>query len=201
MEKKEPINISNLLSAVACLVIGIVLFLNDNILDIVGYIISVCLGLFGIVKLLILLKRRKKEVDIDFGEYMTVFLAIVFAIIIAIFPKSISITISLVLGTLAIIIGVNRLILGLAVRKIDDKGSKLFVIESAIMIILGILIITNKFLNLLGLFLIIYAISELFSYIYYKAQNKDYSEVLNKKVSKEIKESKAIEAVIEEEDK
>ncbi len=201
MEKKEPINISSLLSAVACLVIGIILFLNDNILDIVGYIISVCLGLYGVVKLLIILKRRKKEVDIDFGEYMTVFLAIVFAIIIAIFPKSISITISLVLGTLAIIIGVNRLILGLAVRRIDDKGSKLFIIESAIMIVLGILIITNKFLNLLGLFLIIYAISELFSYIYYKAQNKDYSEVLNKKVSKEIKESKAIEAVIEEEDK
>ena len=142
MEKKEPINISSLLSAVACLVIGIILFLNDNILDIVGYIISVCLGLYGVVKLLIILKRRKKEVDIDFGEYMTVFLAIVFAIIIAIFPKSISITISLVLGTLAIIIGVNRLILGLAVRRIDDKGSKLFIIESAIMIVLGILIIT-----------------------------------------------------------
>ena len=201
MEKREPINLTSLLSAVACLVFGIILFLNDNILDIVGYIISICLGLFAFVKLLIILKRRKKEVDIDFGEYMTIFLAFVFAIIIAIFPKSISITISLVLGTLALILGINRLILGIAVRKIDDKGSKLFIVDAAIMVLLGILIITNKFLNLLGLFMIVYAISELFSYIYYKAQNKDYSEVLNKKVSKEVKESKAIEAIIEEEEK
>ncbi|MBR3523114.1 MAG: DUF308 domain-containing protein [Bacilli bacterium] len=199
--KKEPINMTSLLSAVACLVIGIILFLNKNILDIVGYIISACLGLFGLVKLLLLLKRRKKEVDIDFGEYMTVFLAIVFAIIIAIFPKSISITISIVLGTLALILGINRLILGLAIRKIDNNGSKIFIVDAAIMVLLGILIITNKFLSLLGLFMIIYALIELFSYIYYKAQNKDYSEVLNKKVSKEIKESKAIEAVIEEGEK
>ena len=198
MKKSEPINLTSLLSAVACLVIGIILFLNDNILDIVGYIISICLGLFGLVKLLIILRRRKKEVEIDFGEYMTIFLAFVFAIIIAIFPKAISITISIVLGTLAIILGVNRLILGMAVRKIDDRGSKIFVIDSIIMVVLGILIITNKFLGLLGLFMIVYAICELFSYIYYKVENKDYSEVLNKKVSKDIKESKAIEAVIEE---
>ena len=198
MKQKEPINFTSLLSAVACLVIGIILFLNDNILDIVGYIISICLGLFGLVKLLIILKRRKKEVDIDFGEYMTIFLAFVFAILIAIFPKAISITISIVLGTLAIILGVNRLILGFAIRKIDDRGSKIFVIDSAIMVLLGILIITNKFLNLLGLFMIVYAVCELFSYIYYKVENKDYSEVLNKKVSKDVKESKAIEAVIEE---
>ena len=198
MKQKEPINLTSLLSAVACLVIGIILFLNDNILDIVGYIISICLGLFGLVKLLIILKRRKKEVDIDFGEYMTIFLAFVFAIIIAIFPKSVSITISIVLGTLAIILGVNRLILGFAIRKIDDRGSKIFVVDSIVMVILGILIITNKFLSLLGLFMIVYAVCELFSYIYYKVENKDYSEVLNKKVSKDVKESKAIEAVIEE---
>ena len=200
MKKNEPINITSLISAVACLVLGIILFLNDNILDIVGYITSVCLGLYGLIKLLIVLRRRKKEEDIDFGEYMTVILAFIFAVIIAIFPKSISITISLVLGTLALIMGINRLILGFAVRRIDNRGSKIFIIEAAIMILLGILIITNKFLNLLGLFMIVYSIAELFSYIYYKVQNKDYSEVLNKKVSKEVKESKAIEAVIEEDE-
>ena len=45
-----------------------------------------------------------------------------------------------------------------------------------------------------------YAISEIFGYIYYTTQNKDYSEVLNKKVPQEIKEKEATEAVIEEEE-
>lgn len=198
MKKNEPINITSVASAIACLVIGIILLFNDKILDIIGYIVSGCLFLYGIIKTLVLLRRKKKGIEIELGEYMSIFGALLFAIIIAIFPKSISITISLVLGTLAIIMGVNRLILGLTVRKIDEQGSKIFIIESILVILLGIIIITQKFLNLLGIFLIIYAVSELFSYIYYKAQNKDYSEVLNKKISKEIKESKSIEAVIEE---
>ena len=69
------------------------------------------------------------------------------------------------------------------------------------MIVLGILIITTKFINLLGIFMIIYAISEIVGYVYYTSQNKDYSEVLNKKVPKEIKEKEAKEAVIVEEEK
>ncbi len=96
--------------------------------------------------------------------------------------------------------GVNRLILGLAVRSIDEKGSRLFLVVSVLMILLGIVIITQSFLNLLGLFIIVYAISEIFGYIYYTTQNKDYSEVLNKKVPQEIKEKEATEAVIEEEE-
>lgn len=198
MKKNEPINMTSLISSVACLVIGIILFLNNDILDIIGYIVSACLVLFGVVKIFVLMRRKKKGIEIEIGDYMSILAAFVFAILIAIFPKSVSITISLVLGTIAIVIGINRLILGLAVRKIDNQGSKIFIIESALIVLLGILIITQKFLNLLGIFLIIYAISELFSYVYYKTQNKDYSEVLNKKVSKEIKESKSIEAVIEE---
>jgi len=66
---------------------------------------------------------------------------------------------------------------------------------------LGIVIITQKFTNLLGLFLIIYAISELVGYLFYVVQDKDYSEVLNKKVTKEMKESKAVDAIIEEDTK
>ena len=62
-----------------------------------------------------------------------------------------------------------------------------------------LIILTQRFINLLGAFLIIYAISELIGYIYYTSQNKDYSEVLNKKVTKEMKESEAKDAIIDEE--
>ena len=94
--------------------------------------------------------------------------------------------------------GINRLILGLAVRTVDKEGSKIFTIVSVLMIVLGILILTGKFFNLIGIFLIVYAISEIFGYIYYISQKKDYSEVLNKEVPKEMKEKEAKDAVIEE---
>ena len=53
-------------------------------------------------------------------------------------------------------------------------------------------------INHIGIFLILYAISEIGGYIYYTSQKKDYSEVLNKEVPKEMKEKEAKEAVIEE---
>ena len=71
-------------------------------------------------------------------------------------------------------------------------------IESSLIIILGLLILSQKLFSLLGLFLIIYSISELAGYIYYKSQDKDYSDVLNKKITKEMKESESKDAIIEE---
>ena len=198
MKKKEPINAVSLGTAIASLVIGIILFLNHDILKIIGYIVSVILLCFGIFKLLVTLRRKKKGIDVEFGDYFAAFMAMLFAVLIAIFPNSIQVSLSLVLGTLALLFGVNRLIFGLTIRKIDDKGSKMFVCESLLVIILGILIISQKFLSLLGLFLIIYAIFELVSYVYYKINDHDYDQVLNKKISKEIKESKSIEAVVDE---
>jgi hypothetical protein len=46
--------------------------------------------------------------------------------------------------------------------------------------------------------MVIYAISELAGYVYYKSQNKDYSEVLNKKITKEMIETEAKDAIIDE---
>lgn len=198
MKKKEPIGVATLIIAVISLVIGIILFLNKDILNIIGYITSALLLIYGVIKSIGLMRKKKKGIEIEFSDVFLVILVILFGVLIAIFPKSVSISISIVLGTLAIIMGINRLILAINVRKIDSSGSTLFILEAILLIVLGILIITQKFLNLLGLFLIIYAISELISYVYYKTQSKDYEEVFNKKVSKEIKESKSIEAVIEE---
>ncbi len=199
MSKKEPISIVSLAVSLLSLVIGILLCFNgDTIYDIIGYGVSGILLLTGFVKFILFLTGRKKG-SATFGDCMSAILYMGFGAIIACFPKSITITISIVLGALILFSGINRLILGLAVRAIDEKGSKIFLGVSILMILLGIVILTQKFINLLGIFIIVYAISEIMGYIYYTTQNKDYSEVLNKKVPKEIKEKEAKEAVIEEE--
>lgn len=198
MKKKEAISTTSLVSSIFALVIGIILFLNKDILKILGYIVSGGLFLYGVIKLLTIMNKKKKNYEVEFSEIMSVSFSFLFALIICVFPGAISFTISIVLGTLAIVVGINRLILGITVKKIDNLGAKLFAIESFFIILIGILIITQKFLSLLGLFLILYSIFEIVSYIYYKTQSKDYSEVLNKKISKDIKESKSIEAIIDE---
>lgn len=202
MLKKEP-NMTSLVISIITLVIGVVLCFNDSdgIFSIIGYIVSGLLILSGIIKFIITHITNKKTNNIDFSGVISSLVLFAIGILVYIFPKSIMITISLCVGSIIIFSGIQRLILGVIVKKIDSKGSLFYTIESLLIIILGIVIITQKFTNLLGLFLIIYAISELVGYLFYVVQDKDYSEVLNKKVTKEMKESKAVDAIIEEDTK
>ncbi len=198
MSKKEPVSAVSLVISLVALVVGILLcFYGETIYKIIGYGVSGVLILTGAVKFIAYL--TSKSGNFTFSDCISSILYIGFGILIFCFPTAIPTTISIVLGMLVLFSGVNRLILGLAVRSIDEKGSKLFLIVSVLMILLGIVIITQSFLNLLGLFIIVYAVSEIFGYIYYTTQNKDYSEVLNKKIPQEIKEKEATEAIIEEE--
>ncbi len=200
MNKKEPINKSSLIISIITLILGIILCFNDsgNIFTLIGYFVSGLLIVSGIIKLIMAMVANKKRQDSDYGSIFISILLIALGGSIAIFPKSIMITFSLCVGAIVIFIGIQRLVLGIAVNKIDRNGSVFYIIESILIILLGIIILTQRFINLLGAFLIIYAISELVGYIYYTSQNKDYSEVLNKKVTKEMKESEAKDAIIDE---
>lgn len=199
-KKKEPINLGSLLVSILSLILGIFLCFNggDSVFKIIGYMVSGLLLLFGIIKIVGYIFATKKNTN-QFSDLMSGILFIMFGVIIAMFPKFIPTTISLVVGALVLFNGINRLVLGVAVRRIDEQGSKIFILVSIFMIILGIVIITQRFINLLGAFLVIYSVSEIFGYIYYTSQSKDYSEVLNKKIPKDIKEKEAKEAIIDEE--
>lgn len=198
MGKKEP-NSTSLIISLLTLVIGIILCFNgsNGLFKIIGYVVSGILILSGIIKFIITHLSNKKHNENDVSGIIFSVILVTLGVIVSVFPSSIMITISLCIGALITFCGVQRLILGIAVRKIDEKGSTFYILESVLIILLGIIILTQKFINFLGAFLIIYAISELVGYIYYTAQNKDYSEVLNKKVTKEMKESKSIEAIID----
>ncbi len=199
MNKKEPISIVSLLISLVALVIGIILLFNgsDLIFKFLGYGVSGILLVVGVVKFIAFLTGRKKGSS-TFGDCVTALLFIAFSVLIFLRPGFLPATLSIVIGVLILFNAINRLVLGLAVRTVDASGSKIFLGSSILMMLLGIIIITQKFFNLLGLFIIIYAISEVVGYVYYTSQNKDYSQVLNKTVPKEIKEKEAKEAVIEE---
>ena len=79
------------------------------------------------------------------------------------------------------------------------------------MIILGVVVLIN-FYDLVGIFLIVYSVMEIWNYIFYLVNRKKYSGLYDKeeydredkqvkkksKVTKEMKNRKAIEADIEE---
>lgn len=198
-KKKEPINFMSLIISLMALVLGILLLFNgdDAFFNLLRYIVSGVLLATGIFKLLAYVIQRKKY-NVPFSDCLSAIVLIGLAIFVFLCSDIIKLTIQISLGALILFNGINRLILGIAVRKFDGEGAKVFTGVSILMIILGVLILTGKFFSLIGIFLILYAISEIGGYIYYISQKKDYSEVLNKEVPKEMKEKEAKEAVIEE---
>lgn len=198
-KKKEPISAVSLFVSLATLILGILLLFNgdDSFFNLLRYIISGVLAISGIVKILTYMVQKKKY-NVPFSDCMSAICLMGLAIFVFVFSDIIKLTIQIAVGALILFNGINRLILGLAVRSIDNSGSKVFTGVSILMILLGVLILTGKFFNLIGIFLILYSVSEIFGYIYYTSQKKDYSEVLNKEVPKEMKAKESKEAVIEE---
>lgn len=198
-KKREPINFTSLIISLVALVLGILLLFNgdDAFFNVLRYIVSGSLLVSGIFKLLVYVIQKKKY-NVPLSDCVSAIILIGLAIFVFVCSDIIKLTIQISVGALILFNGINRLILGIAVRKVDGEGAKVFTGVSILMIILGILILTGKFFSLIGIFLILYAISEIGGYIYYTSQKKDYSEVLNKEVPKEMKEKEAKDAVIEE---
>lgn len=203
MKKKEPVNLYSLLVALLSLVLGIFLCLNggENVKNLIGYFVSGILLITGFVKLIITITRNKRFGGVPFGEYVYGIVFLIFGLLIALNPGIVVLTISICIGALLLFLGIQRLIMGITVNKIDKNGSIFYILESVLIILLGIIIITGKAFSFLGILLIVYSLMEIVSYVYYTTQNKEYSKVLNKEVTKEMKDSEAKDAIIEEEEK
>ena len=70
------------------------------------------------------------------------------------------------------------------------------------MSLIGVLLISGLFNKLIGLFIVIYSVTEIDNYIYFRTKNKSYtaskkSSPKNKK-KKRLKEGKVVDAIIEE---
>ena len=201
MNRNEPINATSLIISMITLIVGFILVIygDNKVYDIIGYIVSGILMVTALIRFFIAYRTSKRTNDLEIGAILFSVILFCLGVFVAFKPGLVMTLLSICIGALITFFGVQRLILGLTVKKIDEQGSKFFVIESILMIVLGVIILSQKFLALLGYLLIVYSIFELAGYVYYKSQNKDYSEVLNKKVTKEMRESEAKDAIIDEE--
>ena len=135
----------------------------------------------------------------------------IFGVVLISFPSIVDIAIKVVFGSWILFAGVKRLILAIAVSRVDKQSYKTFLISALIMLALGVLVLINLY-NLVGIFLIIYSLTEIVNYIYYLINKNKYGNLFDKEeydndnkrvkkkqlITKEIKNKKAIDADIVE---
>ena len=201
METENKITLNNLISALFFLVLGIILLTtNDNIVSIVSKVIGGILILVGLVKSVQYIYLKGKLGDYDVKELVTGIFIICIGVLFILFASTLGLAIRLIVGIWTLFAGINRLILALSVRNTDKLGFRMYFGSALIMITVGVLLTSGLFDKLVGVFIIIYAVSEIVDYVYSKVSDKkDFSTKRENKKQKRLKNTKVVDAIVEEE--
>ncbi|MBE6139602.1 MAG: DUF308 domain-containing protein [Firmicutes bacterium] len=202
MNKENRITINNLIYALLFLVFGIILLTStEDLITIVSKVIGAVLIIVGIIKTIIYIYMKGKLSNYSTSKLAIGLLFICFGILLIFLSGTLSFAIRTVVGIWVLFSGINRVIFAFAMSSVDKKGFLVYLTTALLMIILGIILITGIFDQLIGLLIIIYSIMEIVDYIYFRVKNKDIEEVktntTDKKV-KRLKKGKVVDAIIEE---
>lgn len=202
MKKENKININNLIFALLFFVLGVILLTStDNLISIASKIIGLILIIVGLIKVIIYIYMKGKLGTYKLYELILGLLIIGCGILFFLYSYVLSFAIRNIIGIWILFSGINRIIFAISMKKQNKTDFKVYLIISLIMMIIGVCLISGFFDKLIGLFIICYSITEIVNYIYYRCKNKDLSSVsknTDKNAYKKLKNSKIIDAVIEE---
>ena len=205
---KKELNLANVLISLIMLAVGVILVINSEaMINMMSWFIGIVIILISIIRIIYLFNDK----ILNTTMLAVNILLMIFGVVLISFPSIVDIAIKVVFGSWILFAGVKRLILAIAVSRVDKQSYKTFLISALIMLALGVLVLIN-FYNLVGIFLIVYSLTEIVNYIYYLINKNKYGNLFvkeeydneNKRVkkkqliTKEIKNKKAIEADIEE---
>ena len=206
MNKENKIPINNLFYALLFLVLGIILLTStEDLITIVSKVIGYGLIIIGIFKSINYVYMKGKLGDYSFSKLSIGLALICFGVLLVLFSSTLSFAIRTLVGLWIVFAGINRIILAITIKSLDKKSFWVYLITSILMIVLGVLLISGIFDELIGLLIIIYSVIEIINYIYFKVRHKEFDEVKKsvkpcKKIKKEkrLKKGKVVDAIIEE---
>lgn len=205
MNRENKITLNNLVYSLLFLVFGIILLTStEDLISIVSKVIGIVLIIGGIVKSIIYIYMKGKLGEYKFSELAIGLLIIFCGVLLIICSSALSFAIRTVVGIWTLFAGINRIILAISVKSVDNTGFKMYLSTSIIMILVGILLISGLFDQIIGILIIIYSITEIIDYIYFKSKSKNYEpdlkdDLSQKNKQKKLKSKKVIDAIIEEE--
>ena len=205
---KKELNLANVLISLIMLAVGVILVINSEaMINMMSWFIGIVIILISIIRIIYLFNDK----ILNTTMLAVNILLMIFGVVLISFPSIVDIAIKVVFGSWILFAGVKRLILAIAVSRVDSSSYKTFLISALIMLALGVLVLINLY-NLVGVFLIIYSLTEIVNYIYYLINRNKYGNLFDKEeydnenkrvkkkqlITKEIKNKKAIDADIEE---
>ena len=153
---KKELNLANVLISLIMLAVGVILVINSEaMINMMSWFIGIVIILISIIRIIYLFNDK----ILNTTMLAVNILLMIFGVVLISFPSIVDIAIKVVFGSWILFAGVKRLILAIAVSRVDKQSYKTFLISALIMLALGVLVLIN-FYNLVGIFLIIYSLTE-----------------------------------------
>lgn len=204
MKKSSKVS---LISGLTFFVLGVIIFLNPEILvKVISYGLGGLLILIGIYKTANYYIQDKRLGVVNRNELAFGITAIILGIVFIFLADAIELLLRFIVGGWLVIAGFNKII---STFYTTDRNSKFYslLIIGIILISIGlyIILVSNLALSIIGLFMMFYGIIDFISYFVYKNNiiNNDFDSLINniedKEEQKENKKSSKAEVIIETE--
>lgn len=185
----------SLVSGLVFFILGIIIFLNPELLvKTISYGLGGLLILIGIYKVVNYYIQDKRLGIVNRNEIAFGITAIILGIIFIFLADAIELLLRFIVGGWLVIAGLNKIVSTFYTNERNSKYYSLLVV-GIILICIGlyIILISNLALSIIGLFMMLYGITDFISYFVYKNTivNNDLDNLLNdNKDTEEVKESK-----------
>ena len=198
--RDNKITINNLLYAFLFLVVGIMLINRDEtIITLISKVIGCVFIVVGGIKTIIYIYMKGKLGNYKLNSLLIGLIFIAIGISFIVLSGVLDWTIRVIVGLWSIFAGINRMIFAFTYRKYYKEGFAVYFLTSIAMLLFGIIILSVSLSWVIGVFIVAYAVFEIFNYIYYKTKGKDIpNEEKNDSKLPALKNDKVVEAVIEE---
>lgn len=185
----------SLVSGLVFFILGIIIFLNPELLvKTISYGLGGLLILIGIYKTVNYYIQDKRLGIVNRNEIAFGITAIILGIVFIFLADAIELLLRFIVGGWLVIAGFNKIVSTFYTTERNSKFYSLLVV-GIILICIGlyIILISNLALSIIGLFMMLYGITDFISYFVYKniVVNNDLDNLLNdNKDKEEVKESK-----------
>lgn len=185
----------SLVSGLVFFILGIIIFLNPELLvKTISYGLGGLLILIGIYKTVNYYIQDKRLGIVNRNEIAFGITAIILGIVFIFLADAIELLLRFIVGGWLVIAGLNKIVSTFYTIERNSKFYSLLVV-GIILICIGlyIILISNLALSIIGLFMMLYGITDFISYFVYKNTivNNDLDNLLNdNKDKEEVKESK-----------
>lgn len=182
----------SLISGIVFFVLGMIIFLNPEILvKTISYGLGGLLILIGIYKSVNYYIQDKRLGIVNRNEIAFGITAIVLGVIFIFLADAIELLLRFIVGGWLVIIGISKITQTFFTT---DRNSKFYalIIVGVILILIGlyIILVSNLALSIIGLFMMVYGVIDFISYFVYRVKKEIIEEEIKEELVEEVIENK-----------